>query len=650
MKAASPGRPKTLAGQTGYALLFCGLVPLFLLWLANKVQVALPAYCSPVCGLALASLGVVCMAAGMARLIRQGRGLPMNAFPPEKLVLDGIYGLLPHPIYLGFVLCCLGCSLLAASAAGLWLITPLAAGACAALVWGYERPFLLRQHGQLARPWLGYTESNTLWRRTGMMAAIMLPWLLIFYGFKFLGAPPDAVSAQLPGEAAWPVLVWTYPIYASAYLFVPLAFIIAPLGQAQKLFRRGWVSLALMSLLYLCIPLVSPVRSLIPESRLGELLLLEMRGAYPYTAAFPSYHVVWSVLAASAIGARGKAWAASAWLLAMLISLSCVTTAMHAFIDVPAGLLLGAILCNQERLWRILLEQAGKIANSFQERRIRGWRILSHAGYSWLAGFLAVLLPALLLGPKWLGAIFGALILGLIGAGLLGQLLESSDSLRRPFGYFGGLIGLAAVLGILLFCGLKVWPLAAALCCAAPWVQAAGRLRCLAQGCCHGREVEETGPDVHGLRVFNASSRVVGLSGLGGRSIYPTQLYSILGNLALGLLLLRLWQLGARASAVCAAYCLAAGLLRFIEEGYRGERQTITCAGLPVYQWLAVGMLLGGACLLAVPSPLLKLHGAPVTHELILICLAAALAGVMAALALSVDRPESSRRFSRLSG
>jgi hypothetical protein len=65
---------------------------------------------------------------------------------------------------------------------------------------------------------------------------------------------------------------------------------------------------------------------------------------------------------------------------------------------------------------------------------------------------------------------------------------------------------------------------------------------------------------------------------------------------------------------------------------------------LPIYQWLAIGFAALGVALSMV-------HGAPVTpaHWVSFSGLAlAASAGLVAALLMSVDLPDSERRFSRL--
>lgn len=649
---ATPVTIRYNLAKVAYGALFVLAVPYALFRLALALDfLVLPALRAPVAGGVLLLAGVICMAAGCAALIVRGEGLPMNAFPPKNLVSSGVYALLPHPIYCGFVFSAVGLSLICGSAAGLWIISPLAALGCAALVWGYERPVLIGRHHHTALPWLGLPDTPgmsgngragyRLAGRIGLAASVLLPWLAEFYAVKFLGAPPDAVSLHLPGEMDWPVLVWTYPVYASAYLFVPLAFLLAEDQEAERLWRRGWVSMAVMGLCYLCLPVISPARPLEAAGPLSSLLVMEMHGAAPFTAAFPSFHVVWSVLAAAAVSTRGRRWSTPAWILAGAVSVSCVTTGMHALLDIVAGAAVGLLLCRMEALWRALLRGTEDLSNALSSRSFGRWRVFSHAPHSFLAGFLCLFLPVLLLGRDSGPALFLLLLCGMAAAALWGQMLEGASPLQRPFGYFGSVMGVGLAACVLSLAGVSVWPVLAAVAASAPWIQAAGRLRCLVQGCCHGKEC------AHGITVTNPRSRVVGLSGLGGRSIHPTQLYSIIGNLAAGFLLLRLWQLGATAGFVCGAYLIFAGLLRFVEEGYRGEAQTPRYGGLPVYQWLAVAMAVAGCRLLplaraAVPAPALA------DWPIALVWGVAA--GIVAALAMSVDNPDSARRFGRLSG
>src|SRR5437667_11755025 len=72
----------------------------------------------------------------------------MNAYPPPRYVAQGIFRLLPHPIYTGFTMLCVGVSIAVVSASGLWLVSPIVALSCAARVLGYERHDLRERFGR----------------------------------------------------------------------------------------------------------------------------------------------------------------------------------------------------------------------------------------------------------------------------------------------------------------------------------------------------------------------------------------------------------------------------------------------------------------------------------------------------------------------
>jgi len=137
------------AGENSLRALFVVVLPgLLILWAAAAgLNVSLPTYRSPPLGYAIAASGLALMFTAMLQLRCLGGGLPMNAFPPTKLVARGVFRWLPHPIYTGFVAMCMGVSIAAGSAAGLWLVTPSMLLASAGLVLGYERLDLKRRVG-----------------------------------------------------------------------------------------------------------------------------------------------------------------------------------------------------------------------------------------------------------------------------------------------------------------------------------------------------------------------------------------------------------------------------------------------------------------------------------------------------------------------
>ena len=137
------------AGRWLYAVLFVVALPaLLVLWAVATADVVpfrvLP---YPWAGAILVGVAVVLILGGVWGLWAYGRGLPMNPYPPPLYVSRGIYRYLAHPIYVGFVLLCVGVAVAAQSASGLWLVSPMVALACTALVLGFERHDLRRRFG-----------------------------------------------------------------------------------------------------------------------------------------------------------------------------------------------------------------------------------------------------------------------------------------------------------------------------------------------------------------------------------------------------------------------------------------------------------------------------------------------------------------------
>ena len=143
-----------------------------------------------------------------------------------------------------------------------------------------------------------------------------------------------------------------------------------------------------------------------------------------------------------------------------------------------------------------------------------------------------------------------------------------------------------------------------------------------------------------GVAVAPPGSR---LAGLAGRPIHPTQLYSILWNVAVGLLIAGLLLGGAEVSIVSGAYFIGSGLGRFVEEAYRGEPQTPVLWGLRLYQWLAVASIVGGALVTTAATSPAEPPRASFANLLSGIAF-----GLVAAAAYGVDFPRSSARFARL--
>lgn len=652
-----PLTPRAAAGRAAYAVLFTLVLPAGLAAWARALDytLALPARQSTWAGVTLAAAGLSVWAAGVLAIVTRGQGLPMNAFPPARLVTCGVYALVAHPIYLGWVLACAGVALVSGSAAGLWIVTPIVALASAALVFGLERPSLRRRFGDRAisyRPWLSLPADEAaapaVGERFAFGVVVLVPWLVAYYAVKGLGVPPDAVDVRLNLETHWPVWLWTVPFYVSAYLVVPLAAFLVPTRAALRtLAVQGLVSTAVITIVYLTVPFIAPFRPFDRSSVLGWILDLDQRAASPPVGAWPAFHVVWAMFVAEAIGRRSRTWAVLAWIWAAALAGSCLTTGMHAVADVIAAGAFYLALRRPFGVWRAALNRVERLANSWRARRMGPVRILSHGVYAGAAAAVGVAGISTLAGIAVLPGLAVVAIASLVGAALWAQVVEGSPRLLRPFGYFGAILGGAIGGGVLELVGQPA-PSEAPLLMAAtaamtPWIVAIGRLRCLVQGCCHGAPAGAG----HGIRVWNDHSRVVSLAALRGEWIHATPFYSMAGNVVIGLLLLRLWWLQAPLWFVGGLYLILAGLARFVEEAYRGEPQTRQWLGLPMYQVLALVSVAIGVPLTAMGGGAAPTPAIIVTPQAIL---TAASIGMVSWFAMGVDFPESHRRFARLSG
>ena len=640
---------KTQLGKVAYGAAFCLVLPLLLVLWARRTGavVHLPVPAAPLAGAACAGVGALFIAWAMASLWFEGRGLPMNAFPPLRYVSGGLYRWVAHPIYVGASLLSVGVSLLAQSASGLWLVSPVLTLAWLALVHGFENADLRRRFpgsppaGALLALPPATPETASLGERGRAALIALLPWLLLYEAVIFLGLSRQPVSTFLWFEQAWPVWQWSESVYLLAYPFGLLVpFVLRTRGQLRQFVVVAWLATGSGVLLHLAQPFVASPRPFIPASFLGQLLLQE-RAYDGATAALPSFHVVWAAVAAHFWALRFPRWRALLYTLSVAISLSCLSTGMHSLLDVANGGLLAALVLRHRQVWRRSQARLERLANSWSAWQVGPLRIINHSLYAGLAMLAGVLLVGSLVPDARVLVL--PVVLGVLGAGLWGQLIEGASGLSRPFGYYGSLLGgLGGCLLAAQFTPLTFLDLLAAFVLVLPLVQGIGRLRCLVQGCCHGG----LAPVGVGIQVTHPRSRVCALAHLTGQPVHATPAYSMLANLLVGLLLFRLAYEQVPAPLLIGVYLIGSGLARFVEEYYRGEPQTPQAAGLKLYQWLAfVTVLLGIGTTMIPASPThfqLAWHPGSVP-----VALAAAL---LAAFAMGMDFPQSTRRFSRLAG
>jgi hypothetical protein len=135
----------------------------------------------------------------------------------------------------------------------------------------------------------------------------------------------------------------------SAYLFIPFAaFALRTQLALRRVAVTGAVATLIVTLCWLTIPVVAENRVFEPAHALGRFLAFE-QGHSIGVAAFPAFHVLWSLIAADAwvVDARlrgDRRTGIAAWTWAVLIAVSCLTTSMHTVIDLAAATLLFVVL------------------------------------------------------------------------------------------------------------------------------------------------------------------------------------------------------------------------------------------------------------------------------------------------------------------
>lgn len=149
--------------------------------------------------------------------------------------------------------------------------------------------------------------------------------------------------------------------------------------------------------------------------------------------------------------------------------------------------------------------------------------------------------------------------------------VRSKSSLRNVsftfLGGFFGVVGATAILSAIFHipfvrvcdASLLSWP----------FFHALSRIACINYGCCHGKPL----PDANrfGLVYHCETSKAVRVSRLRGVSLYPSQVYEMMGCIAVGMIGLMVYWRSDHHGYVTGAYCISYGLLRHFLQRYRYE-------------------------------------------------------------------------------
>lgn len=617
-----------IIGKILYALFFLFFFPAFLwIWAEfTKNIIPFPAIESKPAGGVLIFLGVSLMLWGMHALHFYGKGLPMNAYPPPVFVTRGPYRLFRHPIYWGFGLLMSGYFIYSGSASGIWLVSPLTVLGMVALVLGHESIDLKKRFpDQHIRTILDYPENRR--DKADLRDRFTSIFWLVSYMVvsNFVIEKLNGTVFTIPGA---PLVIFP-GLENPLFPFLGVGFILAtPFMLKQKDILREWevtgfIALSLSTFSGLLYPEIGT--QCVPAQ---DSVLF----AVPFFLLFIS----WKALFRQSVKMAVVITPVVVFLVVIQLNI-CRTP----WLNLASTVLIFLFSTNYLKIWIFLKGSSEKIANSWKEWVFGKIRVINHGFYVGFGAFLGVFMAGMLAGKEYALALLIFAVIVNICSALWAQIIEGSAKLKRPFGYYGGIIGIIFGSMAVWIMGLNAWVVIGVVSVVMPWTQAIGRLRCLVNGCCHGRRIDN--PQV-GIRYFHPRSRVCNISGLKGELVHPTQLYAILWLFGVGSLLFTLWNNNCSAPLIFGLYLILTSLGRFVEEAYRGEVQTPVFRGLHLYQWTAITSLFVGVVMTVIQIPPVVIQPGYNWESV----LAAITCGLFVFFAMGVDFPTSNARFSRL--
>lgn len=618
----------TKINKTLYAIVFLIIIP-GMLWLWAKYTEDLIKF--PVIESTLASwvfivFGVLLIAWAMFSLKKYGKGLPMNAYPPIRFVTNGPYHFFRHPIYWGFGILMISYFILTKSASGLWLVTPITILSMIALVMGYEAIDLKKRFPNVSKTTILDLPAKRKEPPGTSARFVSLFWVLApLFLANFIIATLVGNNAAILGK---PLIL---PIHTeNQYLpLLSLLFIMAiPFVIKRKDLLRTW---AITSIIAVCI---STFTALLYPSVSAQYLPIQ----HGFVYFVPIFLMLLSI---KVLFKQSKPLGVLFGMIAIALMSIQLTFSRSAVLHLSSAVIIFLLAGNYFHIWIFLRKGAEKIANSWHEWVFSKVRVINHGFYVGFGTFLGILLAGILVGDAYAWAILIFAIVVILFSALWAQIIEGSEKLKRPYGYYGALVGIIFASLVVRAIGYNVWVVIGVISVVMPWVQGIGRFRCLVNGCCHGSKVDN--PDI-GIRYFHHRSRVCGISHLKGELLHPTPLYAMIWLFLVGFILLSLWYHDFSSSFIFGLYLILTGIGRFVEEAYRGEVQTPIIKGLRLYQWTAILTVLIGIIMTAIHIDVVAIT-ADFGWETVV---SALIGGLFTTFAMGVDFPYSNARFSRL--
>jgi protein-tyrosine phosphatase/membrane-associated phospholipid phosphatase len=257
-----------------------------------------------------------------------------------------------------------------------------------------------------APPETAATGTDRPWRRGLLWLAFLGPFFFVSYGFanSYAAQQPDVGSVVFGWERQIPFLAWTIVPYWSIDFFYAASLLVARSraevdGHAKRLLFASVVSV----ICFLAFPLKYTFERPETGGLFGWMFDVLLGFDKPFNQA-PSLHISLLVILWTFYARRMDGlwlWLLRTW--AILIGLSVLTTYQHHFIDIPTGVLVGALA-----VMLFPLEPRAGV----RQRDTKRWRLAGAYGVG--SGVLAAVAAAF--GGTWLWLFWPASALAAVAA------------------------------------------------------------------------------------------------------------------------------------------------------------------------------------------------------------------------------------------
>jgi membrane-associated phospholipid phosphatase len=195
-----------------------------------------------------------------------------------------------------------------------------------------------------------------------------IPWLIVYEIFIYLGAPADAIKTNIWLDKYIPIWEFSQALYLFAYVFSMLIpFVLKSGRDLRNLIKDIWFTILFVAIIYSAFPLIVDQKQFVPHTFLGRLILIE-RTTDGESGALPSCHVIWAFLSAFYFS---KSYPGLKWLwyfLALMISVSCLSTGAHSILDVVAGFFAFLIVIFRHKIWNLISVTAENLFRKFSKK------------------------------------------------------------------------------------------------------------------------------------------------------------------------------------------------------------------------------------------------------------------------------------------